>query len=336
MGEPLPYKGSDPRCRAIGHFGATLLLTVGLISANGLARADDSGRDPPPPPPAPGDALPPGLNSSPSVDEEDGPLTDPGVLRYQDCFQKMIDAGASDNAFMRRCLGLDAKPRKDPSGVELTLTNSDVQTALKAAEPDLVKCYDKALIAWKSLGQRPEGELSFAIVTKQATVQDVTFEQGIQDANLVTCFKSRLKKIVFRKVTDPDPEKISASFALGVNPATKSGGVTYVPAKLKMSGKGFGVSADDALAVFHRNAAMIRKCYDELTKRHPTAAGKVAVSLVVSPKGRVQRVFYREFTVAGAAFKSCVTAELKTWRFPRSRSGEPSPVDYPPFEFRPK
>lgn len=329
---PLPYKVCNFCAQGRAAFAARIFLFFAL-QFSGRAVAQDPEHDPPPPPPAPGMAAgaQPG-NANPAPDENPDVGADPALLRYQDCFQKMIDAGASDNAFMKRCLAVDGTGKSAKIGTEAPLSKDEVIRGLKPAEGELKRCYEKSLSAWKDLGKRPEGELSFTLSVKQGAAIEVVYESGLQDASLAGCFKEHLKGAVFRKSTDQEAEKIGVTFALKA--LAKGGAVSLIPAKLKLTGKASNLSSDDALSVFRKNAPKIRQCYDDLLKKKPGAGGKVAVTLIVGPKGKVARIGFREFSIEGPGFKNCLINEIKKWKYPKPHSGEPATVDYPAFEFR--
>lgn len=288
--------------------------------------------DPPPPPPAPADLPPtprPGQAAAPEAPDS------PQLTRYQDCFQKMIDAGVADNTFMKRCLGLPEQTTKR-TGAAAPLSTDEAEKALKDAIPELKLCYDKAQLAWKDLGVKPNGALAFKIAAPKGVVQSVTFDHGLTDATLIGCFRERLKAIGLRKNEVEGPVEIYARYVL--RPAAAP--VKLDEDALKLSGPAYGIAPEDALAVFRKNAPKVRKCWDEVVKKKKDATGRLAATLTVSEKGRVVGVSYREFSVSDErqkdSFKACVSRELKRWKFPKPRAGEAVPVEYPPFDFRPR
>jgi hypothetical protein len=276
----------------------------------------------------------------PSVEVPESEPTD--LERYQDCFQKMIDAGASDNAFMKKCLGLPDKPapKKGPHGERAFLQKDDVQEVVLTNISGITECYVKLLAQVKDLGVKPEGSVDLRFdVTPAGAVEGLGFEPtSITDVGLLGCVREKVKAWAFPKTANADKVNVKLSFRLHVKEG--KGGQTGIAALAKgypkLSGPGYGLSTEDLLAVFRKNSYRVRACYDELLKRKPGSSGNVAVDLVVSPYGRVTKVSYRELTVGDDAFKSCATAQLKKWKFPKPRGGEPVPVKYPPFVFAPK
>jgi TonB family protein len=72
----------------------------------------------------------------------------------------------------------------------------------------------------------------------------------------------------------------------------------------------------------------VRYCFESLLNQHPTMAGKVTVSFVVSSEGRVLRSEVAESTVGVQALGDCVAGRVSTWVFP-SAKGMTFAVKYP-------
>jgi hypothetical protein len=297
-----------------------------LLSAAAAARAESPPPvDPPEPPPFESEAAP--------VEEPSG--DSPEVERYQKCFQKMIDLGASDNEYMKRCLGIAPRPtRKGPKGDLLYLDKRDVQAVAVDRLEDLETCYAKLLQQTKKLGVEPAGHVEPKLTIKPSgSVGDVRFEPTtLTDAGLLGCVKDRLRKWRFPPVSESGD--ITATFSFRLK-ATAQGKPAASLAKgyPKLSGPGYAISSEDMLAIFRKNIGKLRGCYDALLKRRPGVSGKAGVDLVVGATGRVARVSLRGVEPDDERFQGCLAKELKTWQFPRPRSGEPTKVSYPPFEF---
>lgn len=75
------------------------------------------------------------------------------------------------------------------------------------------------------------------------------------------------------------------------------------------------------LAVVRRNAAGIQYCYDNELKRQPSLRGKLGVAITVAASGSVSAVEVSENTLGSAALAACVTAQIRTWRFPEIPDG---------------
>lgn len=277
------------------------------------------------------------LAQEPSVDVPEGEITD--LDRYQDCFQKMIDAGATDNAFMKKCLGLPDRPppKKGPNGELAFLTKGDVTEVVLDKISGITDCYVKLLGQSKDLGVKPEGTVDPGFdVTPTGSVEGVQFDSAsITDVGLLGCVREKVKTWTFPKTTLGEKIHVKLSFRLFVK-SEKTGIAALAKGFPKLTGPGYGLSPEDILAVFRKNSLRVRSCYDDLLKKKPTASGNVAVDLGVSPLGRVTKIHFRELTVGDDTFKTCVTSQLKKWKFPKPRGGEPQTVKYPPFVFSPK
>jgi hypothetical protein len=97
---------------------------------------------------------------------------------------------------------------------------------------------------------------------------------------------------------------------------------------------GEGLASEDVLADLRKNEPGARSCYDELARRKPKASGRALVEARVDALGQVAKVFYRELTLGDTAFKSCLAAQVKSWRFPKPRGGAATTVNLP-FVFAP-
>lgn len=259
--------------------------------------------------------------------------------RYQDCFQKMIDSGATDNTFMRRCLGLGDKvaPKTSATGDLEFLTKGD---ALETAEKGLggiKECYANLLLATQDLGVTPEGVVDARLQVKPSgEVSTVKFESGsLADVALLACLKERLKAWAFPRTTMADPVTVALGLRFSVA-AKRSPVAALTKGSPEISGPGYGLSSEDQISVFRKNVSSLRLCYDEQLKRQPSAAGNVAVDLLVNARGRVAKTAFRELSIGDPEFKTCITTAVKKWKFPKPRGGEPTLVKYPPFQFAPK
>jgi len=303
-----------------------------LLVAN-PAFAQEATSDIPPPLPEMGSPAP----GTPPVEPK--PPTSKALERYQDCFQKMIDAGASDNAFMKKCLGIANTEKKAAKQAPPTL---DAAKPAKAGVPGIRDCYQKLLADTKDLGVTPEGHVEpTASVKPDGTVASVSFQTtAMTDAKLLACVRDKIKSWTFPKSKAEGPVDVALSFRLSTKPprtavAALAGGYPKVvlPAKAELP-------PADVLAVFKKNAPKVRGCYNDQLKRKPGTTGKVGASLEVDADGKAQNVTLRELGAADDAFddtfRDCLVKELKRWRYPKPQGGAPVPVVYPPFIFAPK
>lgn len=309
----------------------TLLMTLHSLSA-GVAAAQSGEIDPPPPPPAPQAPL----QTTPEGSTDAEKARTPGALdRYQECFQQMIDSGASDNSFMRQCLGLEGQA---PEAAEKTkvFSKDDANAVLETAMKGLDGCYNQLLERSQSLQLIPEGVIDPVIaVGEKGQVSGVNFDPTqFMDIGLLACVKKKLSTLEFRKA--PPGTVIKTSVRFSVSGPKRVGKAVLVKGGPRLSGPAFELSSKDILAVFRKYSPRVRACYDELIGRSPKAGGTVAVDLTVNAAGKVRKVHYRENTISDRRFKNCVTTQLKTFRFPKPASEEDIVVKYPSFIFSPQ
>jgi hypothetical protein len=298
-------------------------LTVSMGSPIGLqAFAQDI--DPPPAPEAP----------KPVQKEEEVIGTSPALERYQECFQQMIDAGISDNQYMRECLDIDDVKKPTP-GSAAKLSEEEATSVLVGGLKPLEACYQSLLDRSKSLSLVPEGMINPHLkLGPKGEVTDITFETGqIVDLTLLECFKSKLKSLNFKKATPGTTLRLQ--YRLSAVGSKKSAKVALAKGFPKMLGPSYNLTDEDILAVFRRHAPKVRACYEDLLKTTPKATGQIAVDLVVKANGRVKKVVYKENTLTDKKFKSCVSTQLKNFVFPKSGSSSDTVVKYPPFVFAP-
>lgn len=294
----------------------SLLLALAL-----LAQATD-------PPPLPEDKS----ESEPPPPLESIPGGNAVIDRYQNCIQKMIDTGRSDNAFMRKCLGL-GKPRKRSADVPGGSTDhAEVTRVVSQGLPSLRQCYETHLSKSKALGVLPEGRIEPKFEIRiEGQVQALTFAAaGVNDLTLLECFRDRI--LTWRFSQSANPRSVELAFQLAID-SKKQAKVTLLPGFPKLNTQGF--TTEELLTVFQKYASKVRVCYDQLLARKPQAAGVVGVDVSVDPRGRSKRVHFRQFTVEDASFQACLTSTIKLWQFPKPRSGQETIAQYPPWTFSP-
>jgi len=279
------------------------------------------------PPPAP---EPP----KPVQKEEDVTATSPALERYQECFQQMIDAGISDNQYMRECLDLGDGRKPTPSSAA-KLSEDQASSVVKASIKPLEACYTSLLERSKSLALTPEGMVNPSLkLGPKGEVADVVFEPGqIVDLTLLECFKSKLKTLDFKKSSPGTAVRLQ--FRLSTSGSKKLAKVVLAKGYPKLVGPAYSLSDQDILAVFRKHAPKVRSCYENFLKTAPNASGRVAVDLVVRSNGRVRRVNFKENTISDKKFKSCITTQLKSFIFPKTGTDGDTIVKYPPFVFSP-
>ncbi len=96
-------------------------------------------------------------------------------------------------------------------------------------------------------------------------------------------------------------------------------------------------STNDIRAVVASNRDSFRACYDKSLKGHPGIKGTFILSFVLNPDGTVKtaQADQSKSEIHAADVETCAVAVLKTLKFPPSRKGMESTVNYP-FDFNPK
>jgi hypothetical protein len=266
------------------------------------------------------------------------PVAPPGksVDRYQFCFDKMVDAGTTDNNFMRRCLGLPARskgPQKNKKGeLEFLDTRAVNETFAKGMAP-LEQCYADHIQAGKKLGITPEGYFEPILkVLADGSVGEVSFsKRTISDVTILACFKKALMTWQFSKFSRRKSLRVLHRFRLAV--VNQKG----VFRQLKDFPRVEGVPAfteEEKLEVYRQGTASVQSCYDIMLKSRPGVQGRVGVRLRVSSTGKVRRVTFKENSFHDPVLEKCLNKALMTFKFPPSRSGRSSNVHYP-FIFQP-
>jgi TonB family protein len=96
-------------------------------------------------------------------------------------------------------------------------------------------------------------------------------------------------------------------------------------------------SMNDIRAVVSGNRDAFRACYDKSRKAHPDIKGSFILTFVVNPDGTVKsaQADQARSQIHTPDLETCAVAVLKTLKFPPSRKGMESTVNYP-FDFNPK
>lgn len=81
--------------------------------------------------------------------------------------------------------------------------------------------------------------------------------------------------------------------------------------------------------IVRRRQDRIRLCYERQLNFAPKLAGKVTVAFSIGAEGQVVSTAISEDTMKNRAVTDCISAEVKTWTFPRPSGGTLVKVDYP-------
>lgn len=77
-----------------------------------------------------------------------------------------------------------------------------------------------------------------------------------------------------------------------------------------------GLDRDQIIAVINRNRGQIVYCYEKGLQAEPTIGGRVAVSFVIGPNGRIHTANVAESSVNSRTVENCIVSRMKTWQFP--------------------
>jgi TonB family protein len=129
------------------------------------------------------------------------------------------------------------------------------------------------------------------------------------------------------------PEPVPAA-ATGAAAPSQAPAASAAPAKAV---EGPDRTINDIQAVVASNRDAFRACYDKAAKAHPGIKGKYTLKFVVNPDGTVKsaEADATRSDIHTADLDSCAVAALKALKFPPSKRGMESAVNYP-FEFKPQ
>ena len=81
-------------------------------------------------------------------------------------------------------------------------------------------------------------------------------------------------------------------------------------------------------AIIRRRMAGLKACYDRALQSRPDLTGRMSFTIEIAVVGRVTRVDIEQDTVGDPGVKGCVTAKIRSWRFPVEDAEEPSEVSF--------
>ena len=98
------------------------------------------------------------------------------------------------------------------------------------------------------------------------------------------------------------------------------GSLTRLPTEVDLEAPPPDVDALDA-SIIQRVVASkktsVRLCYERSLKAKESLKGKLQVSLVVEPSGRVARARIASPSFRGSVVGECIVTSIRTWRFPQ-------------------
>jgi TonB family protein len=127
------------------------------------------------------------------------------------------------------------------------------------------------------------------------------------------------------------PEPVPAA---ATGPSAPAPAASAAPAKAV---EGPDRTINDIQAVVASNRDAFRACYDKAAKAHPGIKGKYTLKFVVNPDGTVKtaEADATKSDIHASDLDACAVAALKALKFPPSKRGMESAVNYP-FEFKPQ
>lgn len=90
-----------------------------------------------------------------------------------------------------------------------------------------------------------------------------------------------------------------------------------------------GLDQDQIIAVINRNKGQITYCYEQGLRAQPTIGGRVAVSFIIGPNGKISKANVAESSLGSRSVENCMIARMKTWQFPRPVGAVNVDVLYP-------
>ena len=90
-----------------------------------------------------------------------------------------------------------------------------------------------------------------------------------------------------------------------------------------------GLDRDQIIAVINRNRGQIVYCYERGLQSQPNIGGRVAVSFIIGPNGRINTANVAQSSLASKTVENCMLSKMKTWQFPRPVGNVNVDVLYP-------
>jgi hypothetical protein len=268
--------------------------------------------------------------TAPNAQELIAPANLTPTEKYEYCFEKMVDAGETNNKFIRRCLGIvtrSTRLKKNNKGMVEFLEKEDAIKAFQTVRQNLLNCYSDHAMDAKKKGILSEGYFEPILTVKNdGSVTRVSFsKRTISDVKLLGCFKSHLYKTSFPPFSRKKTLKVHHGFKLSAK-----GKPSMIVLKNMPIIKGIpGYTAEEKLEVYKIGTPKITACYDTLLKTQPNVVGRMGAKLAVSPAGRVVKVTLMENTLYEPNFVKCTKKAIRSYKFPKSRVNTNTSVYYP-------
>lgn len=90
-----------------------------------------------------------------------------------------------------------------------------------------------------------------------------------------------------------------------------------------------GLSQEAIRRVVHRHLPEVRFCYEQGLQQNPSLEGRVTVSWIIDPSGRVQTSSVASSSLSNGAVESCIATAVRRWTFPTPENHGTVGVNYP-------
>ena len=100
------------------------------------------------------------------------------------------------------------------------------------------------------------------------------------------------------------------------------------PLKSRVRLTGGSLSKADVFKVISKNMVKVSACYERQLMKSPNLSGKLTVSWVIKPNGRVSNVKQVLSSIKSAPLKKCIFGVIKKMRFPKPKGGSVK-IKYP-------
>lgn len=90
-----------------------------------------------------------------------------------------------------------------------------------------------------------------------------------------------------------------------------------------------GLAKEDIYKVIKFHQSSVRRCYEQVLVKQPSAEGRFTVHFTIGPDGSVIEADVVEDTIKNEQMASCIIHSVKTWKFPEPRGGGKVTINFP-------
>jgi outer membrane biosynthesis protein TonB len=161
------------------------------------------------------------------------------------------------------------------------------------------------------------------------TKREVASDQPTTSFSANAVSNTGVSKATLGKTTGNGDGGISATGPLGLAGNSGLAGGTGTGLGTGSGDGGAGLDRAVIDQIVRRRQDRIRLCYERQLNFVPGLAGKVTVQFIINADGGVLSNSLIEDTMKNKAVNDCISAEVKSWTFPRPKGGAQVKVDYP-------